>query len=202
MAANPSAGFSTLTLVFSEEMNWTELETVGNYSITVDPMTGVPSPGQIIITDADPDASLRNQVHLQISPATPIGSLGKIYRVEARNLHSTGGTPIDTTHNVVTLNFYQTNLNHVFVYPNPYKTGSKVDGQECVMFANLTPDAEIRILNLNGIVIRTLKSQGNLTGGVRWYLDNDRGEKVGSGVYLYYVTGGGDTFWGKLAVVR
>ena len=68
--------------------------------------------------------------------------------------------------------------------------------------ANLTRNAEIKILNLSGIVIKTITANDNPAGGVRWYIDNDRGEKVGSGVYLYQVTGEGDSFWGKIAVVR
>ncbi len=197
-----SVGQSKITLEFSDPMNTTELAAKTNYSITVDPATGVPSGDPISIASADPDTVLHNVVYLQIKTSTPIGPLGKIYRVTAKNLHNTEGLPIDTTHNTATLNFFNSQLNNVFVYPNPYKTGLLVDGQACVVFANLPQDTKIRILNLEGIVIKTIETSGNVTGGVRWYLDNDNGEKVGSGVYLYYVTGAGDTFWGKLAVVR
>ena len=202
MAAFPAGALTTVTLVFSDDMNSTELAAKGNYIITTDPISGLPAPDQIIINAADPDVSLRNVAHLQISPSTPIGALGKIYRVEARNLHSDDGLPIDTTNNAATLNFSLPNLRHVFVYPNPYKAGILVDGQECVVFSNLTEDVEIHILNLQGMLIRTLRAQGNISGGLRWYLDNEQGEEVGSGVYIYYASGSGSNFWGKLAVVR
>lgn len=201
-AAYPGVGLQAVTLVFSDAMNTTELAAKTNYSITVDPATGVPSGDHIFIDSAEPDTILANVVHLYIKPSSPIGPFGKIYRVEAKNLHSTAELPIDTTHNVATLTFSTSDLRDVFVYPNPYKAGMLVDGQACMIFANLPSDTEIRILNIEGLLVKTIKTTDNVMGGVRWYLDNDRGEKIGSGIYIYYVTGAGDTFWGKLAVVR
>ncbi|TKJ41877.1 hypothetical protein CEE37_04725 [candidate division LCP-89 bacterium B3_LCP] len=202
MAAHPSSTLDEVTMFFSDEMDSTELVDKGNYQITADPISGLDAPDQIIITSADVDSSISSSVRLQISSQTPIGSMGKIYRVTAYDLHSKGGIALDSLHNSATINFTQPNLQRTFVYPNPYRNGILVDGEECVVFSNLTQDVEIRILTLQGILIRTLRTTGNVSGGLRWYLDNEYGEQVGSGVYLYYASGAGDTFWGKLAVVR
>lgn len=202
ITAYPSAGGSTVNLVFSQPIITTELASKNNYSITADPLSGLTTPDPIIISTAAADSNLHNVSHLYISANTPIGAQGKIYRVTAKNLHSTSGLAIDTTRNQATLSFAQNDLDGVYVYPNPYTQGTLVDGEECVVFANLTPDVEIHILTLSGIVIKKLKATGNISGGIRWYLDNEHGETVGSGIYLYFVSGGGDTFWGKLAVAR
>jgi hypothetical protein len=202
MGAFPNPNLSVLTLVFSVAMDSNDLAEEANYTITADPISGLQSPDNIIISSAIVDTATNKTVQLSIHPDTPIGALGKVYRIKASNLHGAGGNPIDTTRNVATLSFSQPNLNQAFVYPNPYRGGTLVDGEACVVFSNLTQDVEIRILSIEGILIKTLRSTGNISGGLRWYLDNEWGEKVGSGVYLYYASGSGDTFWGKLAVVR
>lgn len=201
-SAIPLPNFTSVRLVFSEDMNPNELAVKTNYTIIPDANQGFPSPDPIIILSATPDSTMRDIVTLQISPETPIGSLGKIYRVTARNVHSLTGLPIDTTHNTVTVNMSRSSLARTFVYPNPYKSGMRIDGEECVVFANLTEDVEIRILTVEGILIKTLNATNNVSGGLRWYLDNSYGEKVGSGIYLFYASSEGSNTWGKLAVIR
>ncbi len=191
-----------VTLVFSAPMNQEELAIKTNYTIAVDPIQSLSSPDPIIISEAVPDTNAAYLVHLFLSENTPIGALGKIYRVSARNLHSLLGVPLDEANSSATLTFTSPRLRNAFVYPNPYKSGETVDGEDCVVFANLTPNCEIRILNLSGILIKTLKTSNNITGGVRWYVDNERGEKVGSGIYIYQISDEDETIWGKIAVVR
>ncbi|MCX6641599.1 MAG: S8 family serine peptidase [bacterium] len=202
ISASSDANYRTITLVFSQPMKIQDLGVTGNYSITVDPIMGFSENDPVTLAGVSVNSETPDRVDLMINKSTPLGALGKIFRVKARNLYSAGGAPIDTTKNSLALAFIGSNLNRTFVYPNPYKGGTLVDGEECVVFANLTPNAEIRIVNVSGIAIKTLRSTNNLTGGIRWYLDNDMGQKVGSGIYLYYVSGDGDTAWGKLAIVR
>ncbi|MBU1653006.1 T9SS type A sorting domain-containing protein, partial [bacterium] len=201
-AALTNAAMTIITLIFSETMRETELANRANYSITVDPVNQVSVNATIIVASALLDTAVRNIVYLTVDPSTPIGAFGKIYRVAAHNVYSNVGLPIDTDHNSAALNFTAKNLKNAFVYPNPYKSGITVDGEDCVMFANLTENCTIRILNISGILIRTIDVADNVSGGVRWYLDNDRGEKVGSGIYIFRIDSDSGGFMGKLAVVR
>ncbi len=108
---------------------------------------------------------------------------------------------IDTANsgNIVTFTFTKENLADVFTYPNPY---SKASGVDYVMFANLTRKATIHIYTLNGKAIRTIQHESD-TGGARWNLDTNSGEKVASGIYIYRITAEGvSEKIGKLAVVR
>ncbi len=195
VAAATNADRSNITVFFSQNMLQTQMATKTNYTITSDPVSMVNIPQPINILSAE--ANTANSATLEIDPKTPLGALGIVYRIEANNIHSTGGLEIDTTHNTTTLNFFEESLDHVFVYPNPYSKG-----EGYMVFSNLTQDAEIRILTLQGVLVKTLKTSSNVSGGLPWYLDNERGEPVASGTYFYYVSTNGDTFWGKLAVVR
>jgi len=200
--AFPSPDGHSVTLVFSQAMAQSDLANKLNYTITTDAASNLTDPDPVYLDSARSDAGQPNVAHLYVNPRSPIGATGKVYRVEARNLHNQQGVPIDTTHNAADLYFTAPDLDNLYVYPNPYVGGTLVDGEPCVVFANLTANAEVRIMTLAGHVIRHLKTSGLSGGGLRWYLDNERGESVGSGIYLFYVTGDGDTYKGKLAVVR
>ena len=39
-------------------------------------------------------------------------------------------------------------------------------------------------------------------GGLQWDLKDDTGKPVSSGIYLFYVVGGGKKAMGKLAILR
>jgi len=197
-----SAGYNVIALIFSETMREAEASNRVNYSITVDPVNQLSNNPPIIVESAELDTSLRTTIYLTVDPSTPIGPFGKVYRVTANNLYSNAGLPLDTDHNSAALGFNAKNLNKAFVYPNPYKSGITIGGEDCVIFANLTENCTIRILNISGIVIRTIHVSDNVSGGVRWYMDNERGEKVGSGIYIFKIDSDNSSFTGKLAVVR
>jgi len=200
ISAAPSNGLTTVTLLFSQSMDHDDLALVSNYSITVDLASPINTPQEITILDAQVDSTGgSNTIHLQISPNSPLGPFGRIYRITANNILSEGGLELDPDHNSTTLNFFANGLGNAFVFPNPY---SRESGLSYVVFANLTQNAEIRILSLNGILVKKIQTSNNISGGVTWDLNNERGEPVGSGIYLYYIKNGDDTKWGKLAVVR
>ncbi len=86
----------------------------------------------------------------------------------------------------------------IFAYPNLYRSDF---GQDFVTIAGLTSVAKVRILNTSGRIIRTLEEEdGN--GGLQWDLKDDTGKPVSSGIYLFYVVGGGKKAMGKLAILR
>jgi hypothetical protein len=203
ISAAATNGLREVVLNFSQPLAHDPLLSVANYSITVDPASPIGQQDDIVIADANVDSiwglNPSPTVTLLISEDTPLGAFGRIYRVTANNLITEADVPIDTLHNSATLNFSAQSIGGAFVFPNPFSPES---GVSYVTFANLTQNAEIHILSLSGILVKKIEVNNNLGGGVSWDLKNERGEPVGSGIYLYYIENGDDSIWGKLAVVR
>ncbi|MFN3560969.1 MAG: S8 family serine peptidase [Chloroherpetonaceae bacterium] len=146
-------------------------------------------------------ATVQNNKLLLDLEGRPIGALGFTVSLVVREIRSTDGMLIDTANsgNVVSFASTKENLADVFTYPNPY---SKASGVDFIMFANLTRKATIHIYTLNGKAIKTIQHEGD-TGGARWNLDTNSGEKVASGIYIYRITAEGvSEKMGKLAIVR
>lgn len=86
-------------------------------------------------------------------------------------------------------------LNNVYVYPNPYKPSY---GINYIVFANLTLTTEIKIFNIAGELVDTLKNEGN-DSEEKWYLPKN----LASGVYIYLATDReGNKKVGKFAVIK
>ncbi|MDH5768317.1 MAG: Ig-like domain-containing protein [Nitrospirota bacterium] len=92
-----------------------------------------------------------------------------------------------------------------YAYPVPYKpndglstTGDETSG---ITFTNLSSDAEIKIYTITGELVKKLVHK---TGFVKeWYpVENEKGEKVVSGVYIYYITNKNQHKSGKLVIIR
>lgn len=82
----------------------------------------------------------------------------------------------------------------IHVTPNPF---SYYDGE--MVFRNLPPASHVEIFTVAGDQVATFDSVG---GDFSWDGYNDSGEKLASGVYLYYVTYDGERFSDKFVVVR
>ncbi|MFH2055612.1 MAG: hypothetical protein ABIJ61_06625, partial [bacterium] len=82
----------------------------------------------------------------------------------------------------------------IHVTPNPF---SYLDGD--MVFRNLPPDSRIDIFTVAGDPVTSFDSVG---GDYAWNALNDSGDKLASGVYLYYVTSNGERFSDKFVVVR
>lgn len=102
-----------------------------------------------------------------------------------------------------------TNLSNVKVYPNPYKPGSagKYDNPqegEGIIFENLTSDTKVRIFNIAGeLVAEFLDIDGD--GRHLWDTKDIRGNKVGSGVYIYVIVNINDNSQkakGRVVIIR
>ncbi len=138
-------------------------------------------------------------VELQLNPQRPLGAFGEIYFLTVRNLQSLDGTKIRPGYgDRASLIFFKTDLSQVTTFPNPYRIG-----QEAISFKfiNLTSNAEIKILNLNGILIKTLQ-ETNGDGGLEWDLCDENGNQLVSGIYLYLITNEQQQKIGKFAIIR
>jgi subtilisin family serine protease len=177
-----------ISLEFSAAMQSSSITTASNYHLD--------SVGMV----ASAVQNNPQSVLLKLDHSVPIGAVGRTFVVSAWNLFDLNGNPIDTLHNSAILQTYNNNLDNVYVYPNPF-TGTGPDGGQSVMIAGLTREATVQILNVNGHLLRTL-TESNGDGGVLWDLKNQHGERVASGIYLYYISGGGHKTKGKFAVLR
>ncbi|MCS7013134.1 MAG: S8 family serine peptidase [Chloroherpetonaceae bacterium] len=176
-------------LTMSKPIDAVSAQSLSNYEVR-------PS-GRVSSVEVD---NRENRLRLRLE-GRRIGALGVPVSITLRRLRAADGTPIDTASsgNVVVFSEVKDDLSSVFTYPNPYHQRAGVD---FVMFANLTRKATIEILTLTGRVIKRIEHSGE-TGGARWFLDTEQGEKVSSGIYLYRITAEGvPEKVGKLAVVR
>ncbi len=94
----------------------------------------------------------------------------------------------------------------IVVYPNPWKAGFDTEGKVAegggVTFAGICPGMKVEIFNIAGERICTHQIQPTEYPWI-WLLNNDAGQDVGSGIYIYLVTNDGHKVaTGKLAVIR
>jgi len=100
-------------------------------------------------------------------------------------------------------------LNALSVYPNPYRPGSAGDyGDpalgEGVVFNGLTARAAITIFTVAGERVTKLDEEDG-DGVLVWDTKNDSGQKVASGVYVYFITNPDDKSQkakGRFAIMR
>ncbi|MFH1369366.1 MAG: fibronectin type III domain-containing protein [Elusimicrobiota bacterium] len=110
---------------------------------------------------------------------------------------------------LVSVSTYESNLDKVIVYPNPYKPGSggAFDNTSLgtgVLFDKLTQKANIKIFNIAGELVAEC-DETNGDGKYLWNICNADGEKVASGVYIYLVTNPDDSSQktkGKFAIIK
>ena len=163
-----------LELTYSEAVTRSSAENTGNYSFS--PFGAALS----ILQTETPE-----KVIINLDPSYNVGAHGIVYSLTVNNVLSEDGIQItEGAGNTLSFVFAKNDLNDVFIYPNPVNYNSSAD----IYFANLTVNAEVEILTLQGESLRTLtENDGN--GGVIWDGLDDHGNKLKSGVYLYRVNG-------------
>lgn len=97
-------------------------------------------------------------------------------------------------------------LDDIRVVPNPYFAKSEYELDQfdhIVKFTNLPRRCTIRVFNLAGDLVRTLKKTDTQTSIMEWDLLNENAIPVGSGFYIYHVDASdiGSTF-GRMAVFQ
>lgn len=130
--------------------------------------------------------------------ATPIRSATPTY---TRSLTYTI-TPTFTltpTASVTPTMFLPTNLEHLVVYPNPFRADRNVRNR--INFYLLPPRAEVQIFTLTGHLVWKME-KNNSDNQMAWDLTNSEGRDVASGTYLYIVKADGQSRRGKFSVIR
>ncbi|MBN1621270.1 MAG: T9SS type A sorting domain-containing protein [Endomicrobiales bacterium] len=96
------------------------------------------------------------------------------------------------------------NLQEVFVYPNPFKpgTGGLFDSDK-ITFSRLTETATIKIYTYTGALVATLEKTDTSVDYYEWDVTNESGDKIASGIYIYYIKSpGGEKAKGKFGIIR
>jgi len=106
------------------------------------------------------------------------------------------------------------NLSNIKVVPNPYIAATAIEsalppgissgrGERKVEFQNVPNDAIIKIYNIRGQHIRTLKHDGNIfDGSISWNLRTTENMDIAYGVYLYVVQSLVGSKKGKIAIIK
>lgn len=121
-------------------------------------------------------------IHLDIDHST-----GTIWSVTSKGLNSLeAGSTIPIS-----------KLKEVNVFPNPF-----LKKHEYVVFTDLTPTSNVRIMNQGGHVLFESDDSQIVGGQLKWKGENKAGRKVSQGVYFYSVIDKGKIVKGKLIISR
>jgi len=91
-----------------------------------------------------------------------------------------------------------TDLSDAYAYPVPFIPSR---GDSGITFTNISPLCTIKIYTLNGELVRTIEHTSGETSH-SWDVTNDRGDRLGSGVYLYLIKNNKNKKKGKLIIIR
>lgn len=81
-------------------------------------------------------------------------------------------------------------VDRINVFPNPYYGYDQLlvdDFEEQVAFTHLPATATIRIFNLAGVLVKTIHHNNSSSQFEPWYLMNENGIRVGSGMYIAHI---------------
>jgi hypothetical protein len=87
--------------------------------------------------------------------------------------------------------------------PNPYYAHSAYELTQFnrrIRFLNVPSQCTLRIYNLAGQLVRTIRKDDPSTSVLEWDIETDRGLPVGSGVYVYHVEAPGGSVRGRVVV--
>ena len=167
---------------------------IANYKIK---RLGNSAPAGIVLARAEIVVNDAAVVRLTLAQGA-LGPLGRNHVIEITGVRSASGIALQSGEgNAVGLAMASANLNRVLIYPNPFVSSL----HQTLTIAGLTPQAVIKILDVEGRVLMTLEeNDGN--GGVDWDTREAQGKLVPSGIYLCYVTSGTQTTVTKFVIVR
>jgi len=90
--------------------------------------------------------------------------------------------------NTATFSAHESELNAVYVYPNPVRAHDKFEGRDGLRFANLTQQCSVQVVSSSGAHIATFEETDG-DGGYEWNLiDYRTGKRIAPGLYLFYIT--------------
>jgi hypothetical protein len=159
--------------------------------------SGSAGPTSLAVVQAAVVENNANAVRLIIGQGA-LGPLGRNYVVEISGVRSASGIALRSGEgDAIGFAMARADLNRVLVYPNPF-----IASEHTIMtIAGLTPQAAVRILDVEGRVLATLEETDS-NGGVDWDTRDAQRKFAPSGIYLCYVTSGTQTTVTKFVIVR
>ncbi len=120
---------------------------------------------------------------ISLDPSQSIGPRGVTYTLTAVNIIAQSGRQMTRgPGNTLAFRFSADDNNSAYLYPNPIRLSIL----NSVYVANLTRNANVYILTLNGQLLRTLM-ETNANGGVEWDCRDNNGNLLKPGIYLFKV---------------
>lgn len=162
------------------------------------------------ITLSYEDSNPENGIVDGTSPALREKTLQVYWLDESHSLWvKLSGSKVDTDSNRVSADTFHfsvfslhgmgtTDLSDAYAYPVPFIPRR---GDTDITFTNISPLCTIKIYTLNGELVRTIEHTSGKTSR-SWDVTNDRGDRLGSGVYLYLIDSNGSKKKGKLIIIR
>ncbi len=172
LASVSVAGNGLLVLEYSEDVEAASAETPGNYSL--EPF------GKVSKVTRN---TVKSKVTIYLDPVYKLEALGRNYLLTVKNVVAESSKPMTAgAGSTIGFVFSKENSSEAFIYPNPVRLSDKPE----IFFANLSINADVYIMTLDGRVLRVLtETDGN--GGVEWDGRDDSGKELDSGVYLFKV---------------
>lgn len=179
----------TIELFFNEPMQREPLEQPANYD----------AGAGLTVRRAEAAGNDPESVRLYLSGEVAWGAVGKPLTLRVTGMISARGEAMQRGRgDEIQLLMAATSLERVHTFPNPFRQGLDSGG---ITFANLTPEAEIRIMTTEGRTLRLLYEE-NGDGGLTWDVCDEEGRPLPAGIYLFRVATAGQVRLGKLAIVR
>jgi hypothetical protein len=165
----------------------------------------------------EPDSTKDFTWRIQLDPSGPTGSAlrppaaGDVYRLRLKIPFEPGDVFSFTT-TAQTAPVGTAAKGEPYVVPNPYLGAASFEpapfnikgrGERRIEFRGISQGAVVRIYNVHGDLVQTLRQDGSFDGFVAWNLRTKDNLDVAPGLYVYRVEGPGQPgFTGKFAVVK
>ena len=175
----------SLIVKFNVPMNSDDVLDISNYKLE-------PS-GTVLKVESTNESN--NIFRLLLSHDTYGPKSGVTTLLTLRNLHSLQGEILEEGNQISLVESVE-DIGQLVVYPQP-----AMAERGWLMFSNIAPGTSIKIFDSNGHYVAGLEEQDE-NGGVRWDLRDTSGNKVSSGIYIYYATFENQTKLGKFTIVK
>lgn len=127
-----------------------------------------------------------------------VGATGRIITLRLDDLFSADGRALASESRAIQLTGPADNLDDVFVYPNPMRGAEHAHS---VTIAGVPTEATVRVVSVDGRMVRTLTTDQAFEGGIEWDLEDETGRRVPTGVYYVRVEAPGESPVMKKAAV-
>ncbi|MCK5242995.1 T9SS type A sorting domain-containing protein [bacterium] len=188
---------STIDLVFPDDFNIPGGIVAGKISINNQPLTTAVSITNHTLTLTTPvDIASAGSLEIIIETAAHIRNPLTAGDYSLSLYTSSEPTPMESN----SLHIARATWKDVVSYPNPLKLPEARNKNFTFLFIP-EQSATLRIYTLDGKLVRTL-TKNDPSDRMVWDLNNEKGQQIASGIYIYKIFGPGGERKGKLAIMK